>query len=114
MQSIVMRPKRFFHHNALFWLAILCMLFSLAMVPVRAAVAASASGPAVSSEHDPLVDAAFDHFYNLDYDRSIQEFERVLESATGRSLRGKSLADHDSDARALSHGRNEQRRIRQR
>jgi tetratricopeptide (TPR) repeat protein len=83
MQSIVMRPKRFFHHNALFWLAILCMLFSLAMVPVRAAVAASASGPAVSSEHDPLVDAAFDHFYNLDYDRSIQEFERVLERRPG-------------------------------
>jgi tetratricopeptide (TPR) repeat protein len=28
---------------------------------------------------DPLVDAAFDHFYNMEYDRAIQEFEKVLE-----------------------------------
>ncbi|HET7442008.1 MAG TPA: tetratricopeptide repeat protein [Terriglobales bacterium] len=28
---------------------------------------------------DPLNDSAFEHFYNLDYDRAIQEFERVLE-----------------------------------
>ncbi|MFZ0771505.1 MAG: tetratricopeptide repeat protein [Candidatus Sulfotelmatobacter sp.] len=32
-----------------------------------------------SSGHDPLVDAAFDHFYNMDYDRSIQDFEKVLD-----------------------------------
>jgi TolA-binding protein len=37
---------------------------------------ASAAG---SPEHDPLVDTAFDHFYNMDYDRSIQEFEKVLD-----------------------------------
>jgi tetratricopeptide (TPR) repeat protein len=35
----------------------------------------SATGP----EHDPLSDAAFDHFYNMEYDRAIQEFEKVLE-----------------------------------
>jgi hypothetical protein len=32
-----------------------------------------------SSTHDPLLDSAFDHFYNMDYDRSIQEFEKVLD-----------------------------------
>jgi tetratricopeptide (TPR) repeat protein len=37
------------------------------------------SVPAAGGEHDPLVDAAFEHFYNLEYDRSIQEFEKVLE-----------------------------------
>jgi tetratricopeptide (TPR) repeat protein len=28
---------------------------------------------------DPLNHAAFDHFYNLDYDRSVQEFDQVLQ-----------------------------------
>src|SRR6202034_4493433 len=32
-----------------------------------------------SAGHDPMVDAAFDHFYNLEYDRSIQEFEKMLD-----------------------------------
>jgi TolA-binding protein len=32
-----------------------------------------------SSAHDPLLDSAFDHFYNMDYDRSIREFEKVLD-----------------------------------
>src|ERR1700688_1666290 len=30
-----------------------------------------------STAHDPLVEAAFEHFYNMDYDRSIQEFEKL-------------------------------------
>ena len=57
-----------------------------------AAIAASAGSSAIRSgdrclkpfrkfapEHDPLVDAAFDHFYNMDYDRAIQEFEKIVE-----------------------------------
>jgi len=32
-----------------------------------------------SAGHDPMVDAAFEHFYNMDYDRAIQEFEKVLD-----------------------------------
>ncbi len=39
--------------------------------------AASPSGTAPA--RDPQVDAAFEHFYSLDYDRSIQEFEKILE-----------------------------------
>ena len=31
------------------------------------------------STHDPLTDAALEHFYNLDYDRATQEFEKVAE-----------------------------------
>jgi tetratricopeptide (TPR) repeat protein len=38
----------------------------------------SSSGPS-STVHDPLVNTAFDHFYNMDYDRSVQDFEKVLE-----------------------------------
>src|SRR5712692_1087279 len=31
------------------------------------------------SSHDPLTDAALEHFYNLDYDRATQGFEKVVE-----------------------------------
>ena len=34
---------------------------------------------AVSAAHDPLVDSAFEHFYNMDYERSIQDFEKLLD-----------------------------------
>jgi len=33
----------------------------------------------VSLDHDPLSDAAFDRFYNMEYDRAIQGFEKVVE-----------------------------------
>jgi hypothetical protein len=42
---------------------------------VSSAVAPSEPSP----EKDPLADAAFDHFYNMEYDRSVQEFEKILE-----------------------------------
>src|SRR4029077_14721447 len=32
-----------------------------------------------NQSHDPLTDAALEHFYNLDYDRATHEFERVVE-----------------------------------
>jgi len=35
--------------------------------------------PAHAVPHDALTDTAFDHFYNMDYDRATQEFEKVLE-----------------------------------
>jgi tetratricopeptide (TPR) repeat protein len=37
----------------------------------------SASG--ASARHDPLLDSAFEHFYNMDYDRAIQEFQKLLD-----------------------------------
>jgi Flp pilus assembly protein TadD len=32
-----------------------------------------------SAPHDPQTDAAFDHFYNMEYDRAAQEFEKIVE-----------------------------------
>jgi tetratricopeptide (TPR) repeat protein len=32
-----------------------------------------------ASSRDPLVETAFNHFYNMDYDRAIQEFQKVLD-----------------------------------
>lgn len=48
--------------------------------------------PAVadSLKHDPLVPVAFDHFYNMDYDRAVAEFEKVLER-------------HPNDPEAVNH-----------
>jgi hypothetical protein len=48
----------------------------IAGTPAAPGSAPSSTAPA-SPDHDPLVDSAFDHFYNLDYDRAIQEFEKV-------------------------------------
>jgi TolA-binding protein len=60
--------------------ASICLLPARASAQTRAAATtAPPSSTAISSVHDPLIDTAFDHFYNMDYDRSIQEFERVLD-----------------------------------
>ncbi len=39
--------------------------------------ASAASITSSASNHDPLVDSAFEHFYNMDYERAIQDFEKV-------------------------------------
>ena len=39
--------------------------------------------PIHGAPHDPQTDVAFDHFYNMDYDRAQQEFERIVEKRPG-------------------------------
>jgi tetratricopeptide (TPR) repeat protein len=60
---------------------VLCLLSPQAIAQASGGVAPSAA--AALTEHDPQVDAAFERFYNLDYDRSIQEFEKVVERRPG-------------------------------
>ncbi len=51
--------------------------FALLLLCSAAAVAQT---PALhGAPHDPQTDVAFDHFYNMEYDRSTQEFEKILE-----------------------------------
>src|SRR5229473_1845809 len=50
----------------------------------------SASGPAISIARDPLIDTAFERFYNMDYDRATQLFEKILEK-------------HSTDPSAVNH-----------
>ena len=77
--------RALFGSGILSCVAMLCLLGSEASAQTHAvsgAVPSSTvlrSSAAASSSRDPLADAAFDHFYNMDYDRSIQEFEKVLE-----------------------------------
>lgn len=62
-------------------LSILSPVFVLLIAICPVVSAQSPSSP--KAEHrvprDPLTDVAFDHFYNMDYDRATQEFEKIVE-----------------------------------
>jgi len=61
-------------HHAPIFLA-LCIAFSAVVL----AQAPETSIPRSSKPHDPLIDSAYDHFYNMEYDRATSDFERNLE-----------------------------------
>src|SRR5580700_10978085 len=69
--------------GTLFSLASLCLLSFLARAQTPAATGSGGSKPSATavtpSAHDPLLEAAFDHFYNMDYDRAIQELGKLLD-----------------------------------
>src|ERR1700723_2139556 len=82
--------------GSLFASAILLCLGSLCLLPLhaspqtRAATGISLAPATNSSALDPLISGALEHFYNMDYDRSIQEFEKLL-------------ARHPNDPAAVNH-----------
>jgi tetratricopeptide (TPR) repeat protein len=77
MRSSLILVKRLVFRSSPACLVLFCLVSSQV---IAQAAAASRTAPATASPaHDPQVDAAFDRFYNLEYDRSIQEFERVLD-----------------------------------
>jgi tetratricopeptide (TPR) repeat protein len=65
------------------WLLILCLL--IAVCPP-----AFGQSPSHGAPHDPQADIAFDHFYNMEYDRATREFEKIVEK-------------HPNDPFALNH-----------
>jgi len=86
--------QRLFSGGTLF-----CVIASFCTIPEAHAQTRSASGSGGVSPssisvlppgHDALIDVAFDHFYNMDYDRAIQEF-------------GKNLDRHPDDPAAVNH-----------
>jgi hypothetical protein len=79
MQSSLTLVKRFVQASMLFCLAILWLLPLHAPGQTHTAESAPAGTATASAERDPLVEAADEHFYNMDYDRSIQEFQKVLD-----------------------------------
>lgn len=64
-------------------LVLACVLCLGSAVPdalaQKSAASVQGSDPRPSRPDDPLIDSAFERFYNLDYDRAIQDFEKVLE-----------------------------------
>jgi tetratricopeptide (TPR) repeat protein len=80
MSSSLKLVKQFVPQSALFCLVLFCLWSPEATAGTGPlAAGADPSTTAASAEHDPQVDAAFDHFYNLDYDRAIQDFEKILD-----------------------------------
>jgi hypothetical protein len=71
--------KLFVQKNALCCLVIFCLWAPRALGRTRTGDGSVHPSIAAAPEHDPLVDSAFEHFYNLDYDRAIQEFEKVAD-----------------------------------
>jgi tetratricopeptide (TPR) repeat protein len=71
---------------------IFCFLALLQSLSQTRSAGPGASGRAAvsASDHDSAVEAAFDRFYNMDYDRSIQEFEKIL----GKSPNDPSSLNH--------------------
>jgi TolA-binding protein len=60
--------------------AILCLLSRQAPTQTLAAEGSSSHIVAVASPgQDPSFDGAFEHFYNMEYDRAIQEFEKGVD-----------------------------------
>ena len=59
------------------------VLFVVSVVVASCLWAIAQSQPASEAihgaPHDPQSDAAFDHFYDMDYDKATQEFEKVVE-----------------------------------
>src|ERR1700757_4918502 len=83
MQSSLRRARWLVGYEASVGLA--CAVFLFLLLPSqltgqsRAAAGSSAPAAGAVQSHDPMADSAFEHFYNMEYDRSIQEFEKVME-----------------------------------
>ena len=58
---------------------LLLPLFLLAALTCAIAVGQSPLPIHTASPHDPQTDAAFEHFYNMEYDRAEQELEKIVE-----------------------------------
>lgn len=73
------------------WTAIILLILSLAQGSLAADPAVStAFRPLDFHPADPLNQAAFEHYYNLDYDAAVQDFERIM-------------ARHPNDPFAVNH-----------
>jgi hypothetical protein len=53
--------------------------FGLLCLAVTVAAQVRSASAVISTARDPQIDAAFERFYNMDYDRATQLFEKILE-----------------------------------
>ena len=70
-------PSITIEHGAGPLVVFLCFLYASCISAVSQS--RLAAGPRHGVSHDPQTEAAFDHFYNMDYDRATQEFEKIVE-----------------------------------
>src|SRR5215469_496336 len=76
--------------NFLFGPRFISLVISLTVATVAGAQIVPETNSVHGPPHDPETQAAFDHFYNMEYDRATQEFEKILEK-------------HPNDPFALNH-----------
>jgi tetratricopeptide (TPR) repeat protein len=82
MRLSLLFARRLVHRSWLLLLVVLCLPLSQAWSQTRpAAPNSSSTVSGASFDHDALVVIAFDHFYNMDYNRSVQEFEKILDKS---------------------------------
>ena len=79
MQASLLLARWLVRSGGMLCVAIFCLLALRAVAQTHPPAGNTSASATASSDHDPLVDAAFEHFYNMDYDRSVQEFEKVLD-----------------------------------
>jgi tetratricopeptide (TPR) repeat protein len=65
--------------SLLFCIATLCVVRAAAFAQTRGASATNQPPTATTTATDPLTSAAFNDFYNMDYERSIQGFDKALD-----------------------------------
>jgi tetratricopeptide (TPR) repeat protein len=71
--------KRLVLSLLLFCIASFCLLRAPVYAQARTVSASNLPPTATTAASDPLTAAAFNDFYNMDYERSIQEFEKALD-----------------------------------
>jgi tetratricopeptide (TPR) repeat protein len=73
--------KRLIPRNVLSGLVLFlfCLSLTHASAEGKAAPPAPSAVPSSDAAHDPLLQAASDHFYNMEYDLAVQAYEKVLE-----------------------------------
>jgi hypothetical protein len=82
MRLSLLFAKRLVNRSCLLPLVVLCLPLIQAWSQTHPAGPSSSSTVSVASfDHDALVAIAFDHFYNMDYNRSVQEFEKLLDKS---------------------------------
>jgi hypothetical protein len=79
MQSNLTLVKRFVRSSTLSCLVVLWLPSLHTTAQIHATGNAPSETATAYAEHDPLIEAASNHFYNMDYERSIQEFGKVLD-----------------------------------
>jgi tetratricopeptide (TPR) repeat protein len=55
-----------------------CRVFFFLFLSAFALTQTSSAAHSIVAAHDALTDSAFEHFYNMEYDRAIPEFEKLL------------------------------------
>jgi tetratricopeptide (TPR) repeat protein len=79
MQSSLILMKRLVPRHPLSGLVLFCLLLTHASAQGKATPTVSPAVSSPATAHDPLIQAASDHFYNMEYDLAVQAYEKILE-----------------------------------